>query len=420
MFGKKKFLVATLFVVAVGSVLGALSTTIGLMIVARVLQGIGGATLPLAFGIIRDEAPREKIASSIAVVAAMLAVGGAAGIVLAGPIVDVAQLALPVLDPAVVVAVAAVAALIVVPESRSRIPGRIPYLPAILLSGWLIALLVALSEGEIWGWTSAKTLGLLAVAAVVAAAWAWVEVHATHPLIDMRMMRMKAVWTTNLVALLFGAAMYSAIGFLPEFLQTPPSAGYGFGASVTESGLFLLPMTVTMFAFGLISAPVAAASARAGAADRLAHHRRAVRHPRVRPHRPVGDHLASSVLGVGLGFAFASMSNLIVEAVDPTEVGVASGINANVRTIGGAIGGAIMATIVTSGAGADGLPTNSGYQDGFAFLMIAAILATLASAIIPARRRGGPSERELLADAHAIEHGETALVAGAALVDTES
>ena len=308
-----------------------------------------------------------------------------------------------------------------VPESRSRIPGRIPYLPAILLSGWLIALLVALSEGEIWGWTSAKTLGLLAVAAVVAAAWAWVEVHATHPLIDMRMMRMKAVWTTNLVALLFGAAMYSAIGFLPEFLQTPPSAGYGFGASVTESGLFLLPMTVTMFAFGLISAPVAA---RIGSKLVLLIGSLITVVPfaiLAFAHTDRWEiYLASSVLGVGLGFAFASMSNLIVEAVDPTEVGVASGINANVRTIGGAIGGAIMATIVTSGAGADGLPTNSGYQDGFAFLMIAAILATLASAIIPARRRGGPSERELLADAHAIEHGETALVAGAALVDTES
>ena len=69
----------------------------------------------------------------------------------------------------------------------------------------------------------------------------------------MRMMRIPAVWTTNLVALLFGVGMYAAFAFLPEFLQTPPSAGYGFGVSITQSGLILLPMSVAMFVFGIAS-----------------------------------------------------------------------------------------------------------------------------------------------------------------------
>ena len=71
------------------------------------------------------------------------------------------------------------------------------------------------------------------------------------------MMRVTAVWTNNLVAFLFGMGMYSVMAFLPEFVQTPTSTGYGFGASIIQSGLFLLPLTVTMFVFGLLSGRIA-------------------------------------------------------------------------------------------------------------------------------------------------------------------
>jgi MFS family permease len=72
------------------------------------------------------------------------------------------------------------------------------------------------------------------------------------------MMRIPAVWTTNLVALLFGVGLYSVFAFIPEFLQTPSSTGYGFTASITESGLIVLPMSVTMFAFGAASGRLSA------------------------------------------------------------------------------------------------------------------------------------------------------------------
>jgi EmrB/QacA subfamily drug resistance transporter len=417
MVGKKKMLVATLIAVAVGSVVAAVATSIGVMIVARVIQGAGGAVLPLSFGIIRDEAPRNKVSSSISIAAALLAVGGGAGIVLAGPIVDALDYHWLFWIPAGVVAVVTVAAFVVVPESKVRTAGHVAVVPALLLSAWLVALIVALSEGQQWGWTSEKTLGLIALGIVIGAIWMRVELSATQPLIDMHMMRLPAVWTTNLVALLFGAALYAAIGFLPEFLQTPRSAGYGFGASVTASGLFLLPMTVTMFAFGMLSAPTAArigsklvllvgslATVAPFAILAFAHHQR------------WEIYLSSALLGAGMGFAFASMSNLIVESVPANQVGVASGMNANIRTIGGSIGAAVMATIVTSGAAANGLPKDTGYRNGFAFLMVAAILATAACVIIPSAKR---DERAVLAAAHAVEHGETGLVAGAGLVDVE-
>lgn len=416
MMGKKKVLVVTLLTLAVGSVLAALATSIGVMIAARAIQGVGGGVLPLSFGLIRDEAPPDKVGSSISISAALLAVGGGAGIVLAGPIVDALNFHWLFWIPAVVVALAALAAFVVVPESTSRTGGHVAIVPALLLSGWLVALIVPLSEGQQWGWTSAKTLGLFAVGIGLAAIWMRVELRATQPLIDMRMMRLPAVWTTNVVALLFGAGLYSAIGFLPEFLQTPRTAGYGFGASVTASGLFLLPMTVTMFIFGMLSAP---AAARIGSKLVLLAGSLATVPPfaiLAFAHQQRWEiYLASALLGVGLGLAFAAMSNLIVESVPANQVGVASGMNANIRTIGGSIGAAVMATIVTSGA-AGGLPNDSGYRNGFAFLMVTALLATLACAIIPSTRR---SEQSVLGDAHAVGHGETGIVAGAGLVDVE-
>src|ERR1039458_10277447 len=87
MVGKERMLVVTLSALALGSVMAGLSQSIGLLILGRVVQGIGGAVLPLSFGIIRDQFPSTKVATGVGVVAAMAAVGGGAGIVLAGPIV---------------------------------------------------------------------------------------------------------------------------------------------------------------------------------------------------------------------------------------------------------------------------------------------------------------------------------------------
>jgi predicted MFS family arabinose efflux permease len=258
-------------------------------------------------------------------------------------------------------------------------------------------------------------LGLAGVAAVLAAAWMAAELRSAHPLIDMQMMRIPAVWTTNLVGLLFGAGMYASFAFLPEFLQTPRSAGYGFGASITASGLFLLPMTVTMFTFGILSGRVAA---RVGSKLVLMTGSLVAVAPfaiLAFAHTHQWEiYVASSFLGAGLGFAFAAMANIIVESVPANQVGAASGMNANIRTIGGSLGAALTASIVTSGAAANGLPKESGYTNGFAFLMIAVILATLACILIPGARR---NERAVLDAAPAIQHAETALVAGAGLTD---
>lgn len=414
MVGKERMLVVTLSALALGSVIAGLSQSIGLLILGRVVQGIGGAVLPLSFGIIRDEFPATKVATGVGVVAAMGAVGGGAGIVLAGPIVKHLDYHWLFWIPLMITVIAAVCAHLFVPESPVRTPGRISWLAAVLLSGWLVALLIGVSQAPTWGWGSSKVIGLIALAVVIGVVWTIVESRSRQPLIDMTMMRVPAVWTNNLVAFLFGIGMYSVMAFLPEFLQTPTSAGYGFGADIIQSGLFLLPLTVTMFLFGLLSGRIAAATGSKSAVIigsvfsagsyvilAFAHTQR------------WEIYLASTLLGVGLGLAFSAMSNLIVQAVPPEQTGVASGMNANIRTIGGAIGAAVMSSIVTSGLLVNGRPEVSGYTRGFAFLAGMTVVAIIAAIFIP-------SATAAKADAdHAphLQNAELALLAGGTITE---
>ena len=414
MVGKERMLVLTLAALAAGSVVAGLAHTITVLIVARAIQGIGGAVLPLSFGIVRDEFPTARVAGAVGIIAAMAAVGGGAGIVLAGPIVSNLNYHWLFWIPMVIAAVAALCAWLFVPESPVRTPGRISWLAAVLLSGWLVALLLGVSEAPSWGWGSARVLGLIGLGVVLAVAWVYVELHAAEPLVDMHMMRRRAVWTNNLVAFMFGMGMYAVIGFLPEFVQTPPSAGYGFGASIIQSGLFLLPLTVTMFIGGLLSGRIAAtigsksaviigSSASTGAYVLLA----------LAHDQKWEIYLASTLLGIGLGLAFSAMSNLIVQAVPPAQTGVASGMNANIRTIGGAIGAAVMSSIVASEILRDGYPAQSGYTRGFLFLAGMTVVAVVAALFIP-RAPGAGADPDL---SHHLEHAELAVVPGATVAE---
>jgi EmrB/QacA subfamily drug resistance transporter len=407
MWGKERMLVVALIALTVGSVLAALTGSIVIMIVARVIQGIGGGVLPLSFGIIRDEFPIEKVAGAVGVIAALAAAGAGLGIVLAGPIVDALNYHWLFWIPAIMLAGATVAAKVIVPESPVRTAGRLSWPGAVLLSGWLVALLVPISEAPSWGWGSARVLGLLAAAVVLAVGWVVVESRSAHPLVDMRMMRIPVVWTTNLVALLFGVGMYATFAFLPEFLQTPASAGYGFGLSITLSGLILLPSSVAMFIVGIASGRL---TSRFGAKTVL------VTGALISivtfvlltfAHGQEWEILLAMVLqGVGFGMAFAAMSNLVVQGVPPEQTGVASGMNANIRTIGGSIGAAVMSSIVTSTTGIGGLPRESGYTHGFGLLTVATLAAAVAAMLVPSAARAVASARQAGDQEVDVRHGD--------------
>jgi len=382
--GKERMLVVALGALAVGALMPAVAPTIGVLIAARAVQGIGGGVLPLTFGIIRDEFPRDRVAGAVGTSSALLAVGGGIGLVLAGPLVNALSYHWLFWLPMIMTALAALAAAMFVPESPERTEGSINVTSALLLSAWLVALLLAVSQGHSWGWTSSRVLTLFVAAAVLLPVWVWTEARSAQPLVDMAMMRIPTVWTVNLVSLLFGAGMYSMFAFLPQFLQTPSSAGYGFGASVTVSGLLLLPQTAATFLAGLASGRLAerfgskavlvvgSALTSVGTLGLVLFH------------NAVWQVLVeTTVLGLAFGLAFAAMSNLVVDAVPQNQTGVASGMNANIRTVGGALGSAVLASVVTAGARPDGLPVEAGYVGGFTVLVVTSALAALVAAFVP-------------------------------------
>jgi EmrB/QacA subfamily drug resistance transporter len=411
MYGKARLLTYAVAALTIGSLLAALAGSISVMIVARVIQGVGGGVLPLSFGIIRDEFPREKVSGAIGIIAALAAAG--AGF---GPIVEALDYHWLFWIPMIILAIAVVATKVVVPESPVRTAGKLSWPGAILLSGWLVALLLGVSEGPTWGWGSGKVIALLIGAVVLAVAWVFAESGSSHPLIDMHMMRIPAVWTTNLVSLLLGVGMYAVFAFLPEFLQTPRSAGYGFGASITDSGLLLLPAAVFMFVFGMLSgrlSRVFGAKALLGAGGVISivtFVLLTVAHT-----EQWEILLAMAIEGIGFGLAFASMSNLVVAAVPREQTGVASGMNANIRTIGGSIGAAVMSSIVTSHPQSSGLPRGIGYTHGFAMLTVVSVAAAAAALLVPSTRRTTVpmDDRELL------PHAELGLLAAGTLSGDE-
>ena len=398
MFGKERTLICSLGMLGAGTLLAALATNINVLIVARVIQGGGGAIFPLAFGIIRDEFPRERVATGIAMISSILGIGAGAGIVLAGPIVEALSYHWLFWFPFFLVIIATVGTVFFVPESPIKAPGRVNWAGAALLSAWLVCLLVGISEGSTWGWGDARIVGLIAAAFVLLALWIRNEQRAAEPLVDMTMMRIRGVWTVNAAAFLVGAGMYSSFVLIPLFTETESSAGYGFSASVTQAGLFLLPSTVML----LLVSPLAGRLAnRVGSRVPLvlgslttcaAFAFLAIAHT-----RPWELYVGSALIGVGIGLAFASLANLIVEAVRPDQTGVATGMNTVMRTLGGSVGSQIGASVIAATVVGSALPTEHGFTVAFIVAAAACGLAVVASLAVP--RPGGRAAGTLVADA---------------------
>lgn len=405
--GKERMLVCSLGMLSLGSVLAAVAPNIWWLIAARAVQGIGGGVLPVSFGIIRDEFPEKRVRSAISIVSSLLAAGIGVGIVLAGPIAGSLGLSWLFWLPAIVTGAAAAAAFFLVPESPVRSPGGISLAPAVLLSSWLLALLIGISQAPKWGWTSPLVLGLFLAAAGLAALWIRSESRADVPLVDMRMMRRRAVWTSNLVAFLVGFGLYATSSFLPQFLQTLPSVGYGFGLDATQSGLVMLPSASTSFLVGLIAAPLALRiGSRTAVVCGCAVAGAAVVSLALLNEEIWQISLAWGFSGLGIGMAFACLANLVVAAVPVDQTGIATGMNANIRTIGGAIGSAVLASVVTAEHGVGSAPAESGYVHGFLLVGCSLVFAAIAALAIPSTP--DRSERRLVAVSTEPEDVDTA------------
>ncbi|WP_028050581.1 MFS transporter [Cellulomonas sp. URHD0024] len=388
MSGKRRVLIGVLTALAVGTFVAAVAPSLPVLVLARVLQGSAGAILPLSIGIVRDELPREKVSVTVGLLSAIFGVGAGVGIVAAGPIVEHLSWHWLFWLPLVLVAVALAGAIFGMKESHVRTPGRLDVLGTSILTVGLVSLLLAISKGESWGWFEGKTVALFGLGVVALVVFAFVELRVAQPLIDIRLMAHRGVWATDIVALALGFAMFGTFLLVPMLLELPAATGVGFGKSVSQAGLFLLPTVLMMVVFGPLSGlldrrfgpkvPMALGTSLVVAAFAL---------PAI-----VHDHLwqvvGSGVLtGAGIGLAFAAMANAIIESVPPAQTGEATGVNAISRTVGSSIGTAVVAAIITSHTTAQGVPTDQAFTYGFWACAGVAVLAVLASLAVPSARR---------------------------------
>lgn len=389
MHGKQRTLVAVMVLLCFGMALSAVATSLGVMVAGRVIQGFGAGIFPLAYGIIRDEFPHGRVSHGIGLMSSLLALGGALGVVVAGPIAEHLSYHWLFWLPLVAIAATTVAVQRLVPESRVKAPGRINWGAAALMSLGLLVVLLCITRATTWGWVSPRTLGGIAAGIAVLAAWVRRELRSEDPLVDMRMMRIRGVWTTNAAAFLVGVGMYSAFILVPQFVQEPKSTGYGLGVSVLMAGVFLIPMTATQVVVGQFVGRIeravgskvpllsGASLTAAGFAVLVAGRTEAWQ-----------VFVASGLIGLGVGLAYSALANLIVEHVSQEQTGVATGMNSVLRTVGGALGAQIGASLLAGDVDALGDPTSHAYGLAFGACAAALIVSVVVGLLIPGRSPG--------------------------------
>jgi predicted MFS family arabinose efflux permease len=322
-----------------------------------------------------------------------MGVGGTLGMIVTGLIADRTTSHHPVFwITAALAAVALVLIAVVAPDSGTRAGGRPDLLGALLLGGWLVCLLLAISEGNAWGWTSGGVLGLFAAAVVLCVIWVSVEVTVREPLVRLGLLVGNKSLSANFASLLLGFSMFAAFTLVSNFVQTPTKVGYGLGGSVLDVGLYLLPSTITMLVASALTGRIAV---RIGAAFTLAIGSvfAAFSYLWLATSNGHGyDFLAfGAIQGIGFGIAYAALGTLAVQHVPMDQSGIASGINSLVRTAGGSVAGAVTAALLTGStiAGTQ-IPTLHSYVLCFVIVAIGAALAAVVAAVHGIRHRPTP------------------------------
>jgi MFS family permease len=397
LYGKRRLMLVAVLSMTAGSLVSAVSTALTPMVCGRALQGFGIAVIPLGISIMRDILPPERLGPSVALMSSSLGVGGALGLPLSAIIAqDLGWHALFWFATACGIAFAALI-IAVVPESPVRVRERFDLPGAIGLSTGLVALLLAISKGGDWGWTSGAVLGLFAVAVVVLVVWGRWELRVDAPMVDVRTTARRPVLMTNLASVVVGFAMYAANLLGPRMLQLPEDTGYGHGLSMVRAGLWLAPGGLVMMA----TSPLAARLARA-------------RGPRASlllgtAILCAGNVLAQALIGTtwgvglfnvvnaaGVGFAYASMPALIMKSVPISETAAANGLNSLARSLGTSVSSTVIGLVLsqmTIRLGPVALPSESGIRVCLALGAIGAVAAILCELAIPDRRTPAPEER---------------------------
>jgi MFS family permease len=361
------------------------------MIVGRSLQGVGLGVIALGISILRDVIHPKSLGAAVAIVSATLGVGGAVGLPIAAVIAQT-------LDwhylfwLAAVLSVGVIALVLwIIPVSTLKTSGRFDFLGSVLFAIALVGILLSISKGGEWGWSSPLTLGLLGGGVLVLVGWGWLELRTHDPLIDLRVAGRRPVLLTNLASIAVGFAFFITTAALPVLLEAPTTTGVGLGQSLLIASLCLMPLGIVMF----LLSPVAARLSNA-------------RGPRtslilggavIAVSFAIGTLLMSEVwhvilistlVGVGVGFAYAAMPTLIMHSVPPSETAAANGLNSVMRTLGSTVAASVVGVILSSDfvrSGGIDIPTADAFRLVFILGSAVTLAGVIVAAFIPRRER---------------------------------
>lgn len=387
MFGKRLMLLVAVAALVVGSLVTAVSDDIVVLIVGRSIQGISAAAVPLGISLLAGLLPRERVASAVALISAMLGVGGSLGLPLAGFVAEHADFHTLFWITSAAGVLAFVGILAIVPESPVRTGGRVDLVGAVILSAGLVALLLPLTQSSVWGWSDRRTVGLLLTSAVVLVLFGWSQTRIRQPLVDLRALRSRPIVLTNLASVLFGFALFASFIGTASYVEAPEATGYGFGSSLLVGGLTLLPSGLAMMFFSPVAARLIDRQgaprtlALGGLVVALGWGMRIV----------ATDHLwqvfaGATVVGIGTGIGYAAIPTLINTHSPVTEIAAANGLNSLFRALGSSLASSIGQSILAAQTviiGAFAAPSLDAYRELFALCGAAALLAGAVALAVP-------------------------------------
>lgn len=389
MYGKRRIVLVLLAVLVLGSVIAALSTGIGSMIVGRTLQGAVVGVVPLGVSILRDVLHEKRVDSAIALISATLGVGGALGLPVSALVSQYSDWHVLFWIAGGLGAVVFVLVLLVVPVSVLRTPGRFDFVGAAGLAIGLIGVLLAVSRGNTWGWLSPLTLSLGIGGVLVLLVWGWYELRIDDPLLDLRVAARRPVLLTNLASVAMGFALFASNVVYPQILELPVETGSGFGLSLLAASLVVMPSGLVMMVLSPISGRLARTIGPrvllvAGAISLIAAYGFTLLFASEVWHLVI----ANILIGFGIGFGYAAMPMLIMRSVPPSETGASNGLNALARSLGtstaAAIVGVVLASMSTVQNGSQ-VPTPEAFQVSFLLGGGAAVVALVLALFIPTR-----------------------------------
>lgn len=405
MYGKKLMLMLALGVFVAGSVLAAAATSLGVMVAGRALQGVASGLIPLGISLMHDLLPRERAGKAIALMSASMGIGGSLGLPLAAAVAQFANWRILFASVALVGAGLALALLKILPRNAGgNSQARFDVVGATGLTAGLVALLLAISKGTDWGWTSLPTVACGTGAIILLGLWVAHQSRRRYPLVNLRTAAIPAVLLTNVASLLAGFTMYAMNLLLPPVIQLPTEIGYGLGQSMVAMGLWIVPMGIGMVAVSnlgpaisrahsprvtlIVSGLVAAAGYGAVFAVLATVGNRS---------GGPGDatkvtvtliliSLASAVIGAGIALALGAAPSLILSVVPITETAAANGLNVLARSLGTSSAAAVLGVLLASMTHTFGgleVPTLGGYLTGLGLTTGIALLASAVAAFIP-------------------------------------